>query len=179
MPVKARRKSKRPTYRRRKKSNFDLQKWLLNLVIFCLAIVVVGFIFSMGKRFSNPREKITLSQTNTLPAEQQPFKEIVVEVLNGCGTPGVAQKFTNYLRQNGFDVIYTGNADRQDYASTILIGRTPGNKIAAVNAVMLLEADRLFTKVDSTVQADLTLVIGKDYAKLPVYRRILEIGEKY
>lgn len=159
-----------------------MQKWLLNLVIFCLAIVVVGFIFSMGKRFTSSQQKVQLSQVNTISNEKQPVvaaKTVVVEVLNGCGVPGIAQQFTNYLRQEGFDVINTGNADRSDYTSTILVERAGGNKVASVNAVMLLEQDHLLTRIDSSVQVDVSLIIGKDYNRLPVYRRIQEIKENF
>lgn len=181
MPRQTRRPSKRTHYKRRKQPKFDLQKWLLNVVIFCLAIVVVGFIFSMGKRFSDAPAKVQLSQVSSMPSAPATarFQPIVVEVLNGCGTSGIAQQFTNYLRQEGFDVIYTGNADHQNYNATIMIEHTDQNKMAGLNAVLLLEAGRLYTKIDSSVQADVTLIIGKDYAQLPVYRRIQEIKENF
>ncbi len=182
MPRRSPRKLRKTSSKRRKRSRFDLQKWLLNLVIFCLAIVVVGIIFSMGKRFTSSPEQVQLSQVNTMPntrAHQAVTKPIVIEVLNGCGVPGIAQQFTNYLRQEGFDVIYTGNADRSDYSSTILIARTGDNQIAGVNEVMQLERDRLLARIDSMVQADVSLIIGKDYNRLPVYRRIQEIKENY
>jgi hypothetical protein len=182
VPRRSSRKLRKPSYKRRKHRQLDLQKWLLNLVIFCLAIVVVGFIFSMGKRFTGSQEKVQLSQVNTMSTEKQPVvavKPVIIEVLNGCGVPGVAQQFTNYLRQEGFDVIYTGNADRNDYSGTILVARTNNNAITSVNTVMMLEQERLLTRIDSSVQADVSLIIGKDYNRLPVYHHIQEIKENF
>jgi len=180
VPRTSKRKVKRPTYRRRKRKQVDLQKWFLNLAIFSISVVIVGFIFSMGKRMTNSGEKVTLSAINSLPPEERPIPYIVVEVLNGSGVAGLGQKFTNYLRQNGYDVISTGNADRSDYDNTILIARTTSaEKLHNVNTVMLLEADKLFQKIDSTLQVDLTIIIGKDYQHLPVYTKINDIGESF
>ena len=68
-----------------------------------------------------------------------------MEVLNGSGVGGVAQKFTNYIRQNGFDVIYTGNADRSDYDKTVLIARTAdGQKLYDVNAILCFPLTNFF-----------------------------------
>lgn len=179
MPRSYKRK-KRPAYRKSKRRPVDLQKWFLNLAIFSISVVIVGFIFSMGKRFSNTGEKVTLSQVNVIPPEERPASLTVIEVMNGSGVPGLGQKFTNYLRQNGYDVIATGNADRSDYESTHLIARTEGTgKIQNVNTTLMLEADKLYQDIDSTLQVDLTLIIGRDYQHLPVYNKILDIGESF
>ena len=37
-----------------------------------------------------------------------------VEVLNGCGVPGVANQFTDFLRSRGYDVVRFTNAQRYD-----------------------------------------------------------------
>ena len=179
MPRSYKRK-KRSTYRKSKRRPVDLQKWFLNLAIFSISVLIVGFIFSMGKRFSNTGEKVTLSQVNVIPPDERPTSLTVIEVLNGSGVAGLGQKFTNYLRQNGYDVIATGNADRSDYESTHLIARTEGTgKIQNVNTTLMLEADKVYQNLDSTLQVDLTLIIGRDYQHLPVYSKILAIGESF
>jgi calcineurin-like phosphoesterase len=174
-------RKKRPTYRKTKRRQVDFQKWFLNLAIFSIAVVIVGFIFSMGRRFNAPGEKVTLSQVNVIPPDERPTSALtVIEVLNGSGVSGLGQKFTNYLRQNGYDVIATGNADRSNYEHTHLIARTEGSaKIRDVNTTMMLEADKLYQDMDSTLHVDLTLIIGRDYQHLPVYQKILDIGESY
>ncbi|HRS51923.1 MAG TPA: LytR C-terminal domain-containing protein [Candidatus Marinimicrobia bacterium] len=178
--ARSRNRRKRPTYRKNKRRAVDLQKWFLNLAIFSISVVIVGFIFSMGKRFNSPGEKLTMSQVNVIPPEERPIPYIVIEVLNGTDVPGLARKFTNFLRQNGYDVISTGNADGSNYEKTMLITRTADvTKLREVNGTLLLDSDQLFQKIDSTLQVDLTLIVGKDYQRLPVYSKIMGIGESF
>ena len=178
--ARSRNRRKRPTYRKNKRRAVDLQKWFLNLAIFSISVVIVGFIFSMGKRFNSPGEKLTMSQVNVIPPEERPIPYIVIEVLNGTDVLGLARKFTNFLRQNGYDVISTGNADGSNYEKTMLITRTADvTKLREVNGTLLLDSDQLFQKIDSTLQVDLTLIVGKDYQRLPVYSKIMGIGESF
>lgn len=170
-------------YKKQKKVkvyNPDIQKWLLNLAIFSLSIVIVGFIFSMGKRLVQNPDKVVLSQVNEVVPGNIPYQRIVVEVLNGCGVPGIAQKFTNLLRSEGFDVIYTGNADRMTYNYTQLIERVEApDKVNEVNKVLQLHPQCVTKSIDLSLHVDLTLIIGKDYSRLPVYSRVLDIREIY
>ncbi len=165
---------------RTKVQNPDIQKWLLNLAIFSLSIVIVGFIFSMGKRLVQNPDKVVLSQLNEVIPDSVPYQGIVVEVLNGCGIPGLAQKFTNYLRSEGFDVIYTGNADHMNYDNTILIERADNaEKTQEVNSTLDLQPQYLSIKHDPSLHVDLTLILGKDYNRLPVYDKVLALREIY
>lgn len=169
----------RPKYSRKKnKKKGDVQKWFLNLAIFCLAVIIGGFIFSMGKRINENKQKVILSTADTMTRPEKSFSNIVIEVLNGTDTPGLALKFTNYLRQQGFDVIASGNAERNDIPNTILIQRADvPAKVSEVNAALLLDSSRLYDKRDPSLQVDMTLIIGKDYRHLPVYPRIESIRE--
>ncbi|MCK4715256.1 MAG: LytR C-terminal domain-containing protein [Candidatus Marinimicrobia bacterium] len=179
----ARRTVKRSNYKKRKKTNIrnpDIQKWFLNLAIFSLSIVIVGFIFSMGKRLVQNPDKVVLSQVNEVIPNTVPYQGIVIEVLNGCGVPGLAQKFTNFLRSEGFDVMYTGNADRIDYPNTQLIERVDDSeKTNEVNDVLMLHPQRLSSDLDPSLHVDLTLILGKDYNRLPVYEKVLALREIY
>ncbi len=159
--------------------NPDIQKWLLNIVIFCLAVVIIGFMFSTGNRLLKNTDKIELSHVDTSAREGQQFSYITVEVLNGCGVTGLAQKFTNYLRQQGFDVVYTGNADRMDYASTHIIQRAvQTEKEKSLLKALELAEERLIEDSQSTPHVDYTIILGKDYNQLNVYSQVLDIKEK-
>jgi len=179
----AKRTVKRPVNKRKKKNNVqnpDIQKWFLNLAIFSLSVVIVGFIFSMGKRIVQNPDKVVLSQVNEVIPDSVPYQGIVIEVLNGCGTPGLAQKFTNYLRSEGFDVIYTGNADHLNYANTMLIERVDNSdKTDEVNEALDLNTERITVNYDPSLHVDLTLILGKDYNRLPVYDKVLALREIY
>ena len=179
----AKRTVKRSVNKRKKKNNVqnpDIQKWFLNLAIFSLSVVIVGFIFSMGKRIVQNPDKVVLSQVNEVIPDSVPYQGIVIEVLNGCGTPGLAQKFTNYLRSEGFDVIYTGNADHLNYANTMLIERVDNSdKTDEVNEALDLNTERITVNYDPSLHVDLTLILGKDYNRLPVYDKVLALREIY
>lgn len=174
---------KRAGYKRKKSKkihNPDIQKWLLNLAIFSLSVVILGFIFSMGKRLVQNPSKVVLSQVSEVNPVVMPEQTAVLEVLNGCGTSGLAQKFTNYLRSEGFDVIYTGNADHMNYPHTLLIERVNNSeKVREVNEVLALHPERLRTETDPSLHVDLTLILGKDYSQLPVYQKVLALREIY
>ena len=179
----ARRPVKKTNYKHKKRTgvqNPDIQKWFLNLAIFSLSIVIVGFIFSMGRRLVQNPDRVVLSQVNEAIPDSIPFQGIVIEVLNGCGTSGLAQKFTNYLRSEGFDVIYTGNADHMDYDNTLLIERVDNaDKTQQLNDVLRLHPQFLTVKHDPSLHVDLTLILGKDYSRLPVYDKVLALREIY
>jgi len=181
--VVAKRITRKSGSKRRKKTNLrnpDIQKWLLNLAIFSLSVVIVGFIFSMGKRLVQNSDRVVLSQMNEVIPATVPYNGIVIEVLNGCGTPGLAQKFTNFLRSEGFDVIYTGNADKMNYPNTLLIERVDDSKKAKeVNDILALHPEHIKEDFDPTLHVDLTLILGKDYTHLPVYQRVTALREIY
>jgi len=134
----------------------------------------------MGKRIVQNPNKVALTQVDEFAPANVPYQGIVIEVLNGCGVPGLAQKFTNYLRADGFDVIYTGNADRMDYPATILIERVDSqDKSAEVNRTLQLPPRAVIQKLDLSLQVDLTLILGRDYSQLPVYQKVLALREIY
>ena len=134
----------------------------------------------MGKRIVQNPNKVVLTQVDEFTPANVPYQGIVIEVLNGCGIPGIAQKFTNFLRAEGFDVIYTGNADRMDYGSTLLIERVDSQeKSSEVNRALQLNPQAVIQKLDLSLQVDLTLILGRDYSQLPVYQKVLALREIY
>ena len=87
--------------------------------------------------------------------------DIKVEVLNGNGQAGSANKVASELKRKGFDVINTGNADSFDYKNTVIIYKD-GNvesakKIASiVGGVELRQGNFLDNKTD------ICIIIGED-----------------
>lgn len=53
-----------------------------------------------------------------------PDTALRVEVLNGCGSPGAADKVAALLRHAGFNVERVGNADHFHYRQDIVAART-------------------------------------------------------
>ncbi|MFC2150008.1 LytR C-terminal domain-containing protein [Calditrichota bacterium] len=114
-------------------------------------------------------EKGMAAETKSAPVPDGPVR---VQILNGCGTSGIANKAGTWLTRNGYDVRDVGNADRHDYNSTIILDRTAMPGAATLLASDLkLDASRIQKR--SSGQAplyDVTLILGKDYKSLPFAR---------
>lgn len=95
---------------------------------------------------------------------QPHLKLVQVEVLNGCGAPGVADLFTEYLRNNNFDVVQLGNYRSFDVDNSLVIDRT-GNKVAAEKLADVLGINKKFiiSQVNKDYFIDASLIIGKDF----------------
>lgn len=102
--------------------------------------------------------------------EEQVIEEtriLQVEVLNGCGVPGVATQFTDYLRARGFDVIKTENYESFNILKTVVIDRR-GN---VTNARRLADAlglsyQRILQEVNEGYLIDASIILGKDFRSL-------------
>jgi hypothetical protein len=88
-----------------------------------------------------------------------------IQILNGCGKPGAAEQFRNYLTERGFDIIEFGNAGSWNYAHTLVIART-ANEPVARDLAKVLETDNLIHLSDPLALVDATVIIGKDYEEL-------------
>ena len=76
-----------------------------NIILYLLSIVIVIIVVYYIKKSEDYQidMKTELRHDNYIKAE--------MEVLNGCGEPGVANLFTKFLRSEGYDVIEIKNAD--------------------------------------------------------------------
>ncbi len=146
------------------KKKTPLSSHLLNALIFLLSIVVIFLVYSLVIKFTSGG-KMEVQQTD------KPARIIQMEVLNGCGSSGVADKFTEYLRGNNFDVVQTGNYISFDISNTLVIDRT-GNRANAEKVAHFLGIDKsnIIQQKNNDYFLDVSLVIGKDYIKLKPYK---------
>jgi ssDNA-specific exonuclease RecJ len=90
-----------------------------------------------------------------------------IDVQNGCGVSGIADKFTEFLRSKGFDVVEMGNFTTQDIKTTMVIDRAGNMKNAKRVASSLGVSDKyVIQQMNKNYFLDATVVIGKDYAEL-------------
>ena len=80
----------------------------LNSAIGFLSVLLLGLLLALFTRIIYPR---VFNQRADQPSELI-GSIIQLEVLNGCGESGIANNFTNLLRNNGFDVVEVGNFER-------------------------------------------------------------------
>ncbi|MGD8428205.1 MAG: LytR C-terminal domain-containing protein [Balneolaceae bacterium] len=143
--------------------NSESNSFALNAVIGFLSLLLVLLLFGLFTRIIYPR-------IHNQRAEANPNligKVIQLEVLNGCGVPGLANNFTSALRRNGFDVVETGNFKNFDMQNTVVIARTTDKKNAQRVADALgISPKHVFIEASDDFYLDATVVIGSDYKSL-------------
>ena len=97
-----------------------------------------------------------------------------VEVLNGTAVTGLAGRTAEMLRSFGYDIISIGNADRNDYESTVIIHRSEDENMAKTFAD-IIRCNNIRSEVfvqdnedEGVIQnieykSDLTLIIGRNF----------------
>lgn len=165
-------KSSRPAKRR------DIKGSLINSAIVILSLLLVAFIFSFSNRQIQTGIPIeitfpSLPETPKLAVaiyEQKPILDIEVEILNGCGVPGLAGKISDYLRSQQMDVVRSKNADHYNYDQTILILRNENSdglkKIAKSFGIDIDDETRIKHIPDDQLNVDITVIIGSDFATI-------------
>lgn len=160
------------------KRSQGFQQWLFNIALALMAVLAAGFIISAlttrdGTLITIDREEAAQrAQLLAMSAERDRAPDsdgrTVLEILNGVGLPGLAEDFSDYLRNEGFDVLRFTNAQRYDYPRTIVINRGKDLQKAQLVAQSLgLAPSDVENIPDPEVQLDVTIVLGADYATLP------------
>lgn len=92
---------------------------------------------------------------------------IQLDVLNGSGVSKLAQRFTDYLRARGFDVVEMGNYKESNVSTTLVLDRS-GNLQAAeqVAEALGIPRERVRQQIDRHAYLDVTVIIGKDFRSL-------------
>ncbi|GBU23057.1 hypothetical protein R80B4_02971 [Fibrobacteres bacterium R8-0-B4] len=85
-----------------------------------------------------------------------------VQVLNGCGAEGAANRVADFLRSKGFDVKDIGNASSWNHQSTIVISRTTDMGLAD-GIEKLLKTGKVVLIRNGDSMYDVTVVAGPDF----------------
>ena len=133
----------------------------LNVIIILLAGLIIFLSYSLFTKITaltSGEEETELNKTSRI---------IQLEVLNGCGITGIAEKLTNYLRQKDFDVVQVGNYTSFDIDNTLVVDRT-GNKNNALRVAEALGIDskNVIQQINNDYFLDVSLIIGKDFNRL-------------
>lgn len=136
---------------------------LINTSLGFFGLLLLILLIALASRIYYPR----LSAERT---EKDPvlISDIIqIEVLNGCGVPGLANRYTQTLRTYGFDVVESGNFDHFDVDKTIIISRRQNIEHARRLASALnISPDQILREVSDEYFLDLTLILGRDYESL-------------
>lgn len=87
-----------------------------------------------------------------------------VEVQNGTGTVGLAHSTGEFLRSHGINVVSETNADRFDYAESLIYVHT-GKELTAetIRELLDLPPTAIVTVPNAQAQVDIVVVLGADY----------------
>ena len=154
-----------------------------NITIVLLVITSMTFVASVLDRHSRGGLTIPNFRQEAPPGlcfeqyDDSLLRIIELEVLNGCGISGLAQQFTDYLRDSHVDVVRTENADNFHYDKTLVILRRDGFEKAEQVARLLdlspRESVRVMVKPDASLLTDITVVIGSDYLDISPVQQFL------
>jgi hypothetical protein len=134
-------------------------------LIIVFAVVVIVLIWSFVNRtFIDPPVEPETMQAGKMHTIQ-------LDVLNGSGVPKLSQRFTDYLRARGFDVVETGNYKDSKVENTRVIDRS-GHLEAAQQVAEALGVPRtsVVQQIDRNAYLDVTVIIGKDFRVLKPFK---------
>ncbi len=165
-------KSKRT---RKAPKNRSLKERLLTAGIWAASLINLVLIGSIvSEHFIFPNESLLSSNSRTEPNPPKAAL-ITVEVLNGCGVQGLAKEITQFLRENKFDVVKVGNYQGGfDLDRTFVFDRISLNGYNAIKVgeVLGVNEKQVQPQLDDSLQLMVTVLIGKDYKDLKVYKSI-------
>jgi LCP family protein required for cell wall assembly len=98
------------------------------------------------------------------PVEAADLEDAKVSVLNGAGVEGLATSTGGFLRDKGLNVVEIANADRLDYAKTIVIDYT-GNPYTTryLSDLMNLSDSQILSQPSPDNEIDVTVILGADW----------------
>lgn len=135
-----------------------------NKSLFFIIISVILFVFASFLIYSilNTFGLFDKDEAQTKPQNVQQLVQI--EVLNGCGVTGIGDRFTDLIREKGFDVVNTGNYISFEIDKTFIIERL-GKLETAYKVADSLNIDKrmIINQINKDYFLDLTIVVGKDF----------------
>lgn len=161
-------RSSKTSFRPGRGGSASFKKQFNMLLVWLLVVVNVGLIVFLVRRI--------FIGNSALPSTTEVMSEdaVTVEVLNGCGTTGVANVFADLLRQKKYDVVNIENAESFDYEKSVILdrGKRDQRQVDQVRSLLGISRDRVLKMESATSQCDLTFIVGSDYKDLKSYRNL-------
>jgi hypothetical protein len=127
------------------------------IVLLVLAGVLVAAMF-LGMHRSALRVNKSTEKTSSIPSIGR------IQVLNGCGVDGAANKIRDFLRVKGFDVKNKGDAPTSNYPFTLIVSRKKDMSVAKqVAGALGAESDKVILMRNGDETYDVTVFVGSDY----------------
>ena len=141
---------------------------VLNLVIVVLGAVVVFLLYSF---INTTFVRTPVDNTIASKGVTEHGEIIQLDVLNGCGVSGVAQRVTEYLRKRKFDVVQMSNYKSYDVVESLVIDRVGDmNTARKVAHALGIQDHNIITELNPDYYLHVSVVIGRDYQALKPYQ---------
>ena len=110
-----------------------------------------------------PTSQAEAEQTEE-PAETPTAEAASIEILNGTTTVGLASLAAEHLQRNDLQVERVDNADRADYADSLVISYTGKTRIAEhIIQLLALPPTSLVLGADPAAEYDISVILGGDF----------------
>jgi anionic cell wall polymer biosynthesis LytR-Cps2A-Psr (LCP) family protein len=104
-----------------------------------------------------------VQQVISRPGGDEPSQvDVLVEILNGTTTTGLARRTSQLLEDFGFEVVRFANAEDNQTEHTVVIARR-GNVELARRVAQPIRCERIVTDPLPEGDVDVTVVLGKDF----------------
>ena len=140
-------------------------EWLGLVVV---SVLVVAFVVSFATGLLREQQPVTPHDTADAVITPQPpeGQRVRVEVLNASGTAGLARAVTNRLRDQGYDVVFFGNARGFGGDTSYVIDRA-GDARSAESVAAALGIARVESRPDPALMLDVTVIVARDWLAAP------------
>ncbi|MBI9049725.1 MAG: LCP family protein [Anaerolineaceae bacterium] len=86
-----------------------------------------------------------------------------IVIHNGTGEPGIATRTSDFLKQNGINVIEENVADQVYNSTTILLYNTTPYSLGYIADLMNVSTDSIYIRYTPDTYADMLVIIGNDW----------------
>jgi len=151
-----------------------IKHYSVNAAIILFAAVSLYLIYNIYLRATIPQTELKTNVTDSVTrlTKQPTGTTLQIDVQNGCGVQGIADKFTDFLHEKGFDVVEKGNFSSSDIKTTMIIDRAGNMRNAKRVADALGVSEKyVIQQMNNNYFLDATVVIGKDYEELMPFKK--------
>jgi hypothetical protein len=130
-----------------------------------VAVLLGSLGWGLREHFRGPRAAgpAVAADSAPAPAARAPAGRVRVEVLNATSIHGLARQATDVLRDRGFDVVQTGNAQRGTSQDSSVVLDRVGRLEVARQVADALGIRRVQARRDANLVLDVTVVLGRDW----------------
>jgi hypothetical protein len=138
---------------------------ILNWILVIIGVALFITVYVMANRNSAHRS----AENESVP--QANSRALEVEVLDGAENMGAAQRITNVLRSQGYDVVEMKRNVGGIVERTFVFDRSGNLEVARKLATTLgISQDKVFQQIDRNLYLDITVVVGKDFSHLKTFQ---------